>query len=288
MQIARKEKQRLRLRDTTQWVLQEYTNAYNPQPGYIIYYDWNKDLISDHVGTIIARNGNILTVREGNRNDMLCDRQINVDSPLIIGYGIPDWGGATRIPVATIPSQEETKRTWLQIGDTGAEVEDVQQKLIAIGYYLPSGADGKYGKETYTAVEKFQHNVGIKEDGLAGEVTRAKLNNAYNTRSSAKANNSWVARLQAACNAQGFSNQTVDGIAGKNTLAGCPTCRIGARGDITKLIQERLNNLGYDCGSVDGIFGGKTETAVKACQEAHELQADGVVGQNTWRVLLGL
>lgn len=71
----------------------------------------------------------------------------------------------------------------------GAEVEDVQQKLIAIGYYLPSGADGKYGKETYTAVEKFQHNVGIKEDGLAGEVTRAKLNNAYNTRSSAKANN---------------------------------------------------------------------------------------------------
>lgn len=265
-----------------------YTNAYNPQPGYIIYYDWNKDLISDHVGTIIARNGNILTVREGNRNDMLCDRQINVDSPLIIGYGIPDWGGATRIPVATIPSQEETKRTWLQIGDTGAEVEDVQQELIAIGYYLPSGVDGKYGKETYTAVEKFQHNVGIKEDGLAGEVTRAKLNNAYNTRSSAKANNSWVARLQAACNAQGFSNQTVDGIAGKNTLAGCPTCRIGARGDITKLIQERLNNLGYDCGSVDGIFGGKTETEVKACQEAHELQADGVVGQNTWRVLLGL
>ena len=111
-----------------------YTNAYNPQVGYIIYYDWNKDLISDHVGTIIARNGNILTVREGNRNDMLCDRQINVNSPLIIGYGIPNWGGATKAPVATVPTHEETKRTWLQIGDAGAEVKDVQNKLIAIGY----------------------------------------------------------------------------------------------------------------------------------------------------------
>ena len=85
---------------------------------------------------------------------MLCDRQINVDSSLIIGYGIPDWGGATKAPVATVPTHEETKRTWLQIGDAGAEVKDVQNKLIAIGYSLPSGADGKYGNETYTAVRK--------------------------------------------------------------------------------------------------------------------------------------
>ena len=180
----------------------------------------DKDLISDHVGTIISRNGDTLTVREGNRNDMLCDRQINVNSPLIIGYGIPNWGGATQTPVATIPTHEETKRTWLQIGDTGEEVKDVQTKLIALGYSLPSGADGKYGNETFTATKQFQHDVGIKEDGLAGEITRSKLNNTYNTQSAAKANNSWIARLQAACNAQGFSNQKVDGIAGPNTLSG--------------------------------------------------------------------
>lgn len=197
-------------------------------------------------------------------------------------------GWSNKAPVATVPTHEETKRTWLQIGDTGEEVKDVQNKLIAIGYSLPSGADGKYGNETYTAVKKFQHDVNIKEDGLAGEVTRAKLNNAYNTRSAAKANNSWVARLQAACNAQGFSNQKVDGIAGKNTLAGCPTCRKGARGNITRLIQERLNSLGYNCGKVDGIFGDGTYVAVIAFQEAHGLTPDGVVGQNTWRALLGM
>lgn len=98
----------------------------------------------------------------------------------------------------------------------------------------------------------------------------------------------WVRRLQKECNAQGFSKQVVDGIPGKNTLAGCPTCRKGARGNITRLIQEKLNALGYNCGKVDGIFGIGTENAVKACQKAKGLPADGIVGQNTWRKLLGL
>lgn len=100
--------------------------------------------------------------------------------------------------------------------------------------------------------------------------------------------NAWVRRLQTECNAQGFSKQTVDGIAGKNTLAGCPTVRQGARGGITKLLQERLNALGFNCGTVDGIFGGNTANAVKAFQRAKGLSVDGIVGKNTWRKLLGL
>lgn len=98
----------------------------------------------------------------------------------------------------------------------------------------------------------------------------------------------WVRRLQRECNAQGFSKQVVDGIPGKNTLAGCPTCRKGARGNITRLIQEKLNTLGYNCGKVDGIFGGGTRAAVIAFQKVKGLSADGIVGQNTWRKLLGL
>ena len=98
----------------------------------------------------------------------------------------------------------------------------------------------------------------------------------------------WVGRLQAECNAQGFSKQVVDKIAGKITLAGCPTCRKGARGKITALIQERLNAKGFNCGAVDGIFGSGTEAAVKAFQRAMGLTADGIVGVDTWRKLLGL
>lgn len=96
----------------------------------------------------------------------------------------------------------------------------------------------------------------------------------------------WVLRLQKECNAQKFSNQRVDGIPGKNTLAGCPICQKGANGNITRLIQEKLNSLGYNCGAVDGIFGNETKKAVTAFQKKHGLSADGIVGKSTWKALL--
>ena len=95
----------------------------------------------------------------------------------------------------------------------------------------------------------------------------------------------WVRELQQECNNQGYSNQKVDGVGGPATLAGCPTVRQGARGNITKLIQERLVSLGYNTNGVDGIFGAGTKAAVIAFQESRGLSADGIVGQNTWRKL---
>ena len=102
------------------------------------------------------------------------------------------------------------------------------------------------------------------------------------------AGDSWVRRLQEECNRQGFSNQKVDGIPGNNTLNGCPLVRRGARGNITKLVQEKLTSLGYGTNGVDGIFGNGTKNAVIKYQKSKGLSADGIVGQNTWRKLLGL
>ena len=98
----------------------------------------------------------------------------------------------------------------------------------------------------------------------------------------------WVARLQAECNKQGFSNQKVDGIPGANTLKGCPTLKKGASGNITKLLQEKLVKLGYSTNGVDGIFGSGTYFAVREFQKTRGLSVDGIVGQNTWRKLLNL
>ena len=98
----------------------------------------------------------------------------------------------------------------------------------------------------------------------------------------------WVRRLQQECNNQGFSKQNVDGIAGPATLAGCPTLRKGASGNITKLLQEKLVKLGYNTNGVDGIFGSGTYTAVREFQKTRGLSVDGIVGQNTWRKLLNL
>lgn len=95
----------------------------------------------------------------------------------------------------------------------------------------------------------------------------------------------WVARLQIELNAQFYKGLAVDGLRGPKTLDACVTVRRGAKGNITKLIQERLNSVGFHI-SVDGIFGGGTEDAVKVFQRNRGLSADGIVGRNTWDWLL--
>lgn len=103
-----------------------------------------------------------------------------------------------------------------------------------------------------------------------------------------KQSDNWVARLQAACNEQGFSSQTVDGIPGSNTLEGCPILRYGAIGVITRLLQEKLNCLGYSTNGIDGVFGYGTKNAVIRYQRDNGLSADGIVGRSTWKKILGV
>jgi peptidoglycan hydrolase-like protein with peptidoglycan-binding domain len=51
-------------------------------------------------------------------------------------------------------------------------------------------------------------------------------------------------------------------------------------------LQILLNGFNFDCGKVDGVFGTKTEGAVKAFQKANRLKVDGIVGKDTWTKLL--
>jgi len=60
------------------------------------------------------------------------------------------------------------------------------------------------------------------------------------------------------------------------------TIRKGASGSNVKTLQRNLGGL-----TIDGIFGAKTETAVKAYQKKNRLVADGIVGPKTWAKLLG-
>lgn len=64
-----------------------------------------------------------------------------------------------------------------------------------------------------------------------------------------------------------------------------PTLRRGSRGDDVQELQETLIARGYDPGTPDGIYGKKTETAVKQFQRDNGLDADGVVGRKTWAAL---
>ncbi len=59
----------------------------------------------------------------------------------------------------------------------------------------------------------------------------------------------------------------------------------GAQGDIVKAIQKQLNIKGYGPLKPDGDFGNQTLADVEAFQQAHHLDADGIIGHATWSAL---
>ncbi len=64
----------------------------------------------------------------------------------------------------------------------------------------------------------------------------------------------------------------------------------GAKGETVKAMQMLLIGYGYSCGScgADGSFGGATDKALRAYQQAKGLAVDGSCGGATWRSLLGV
>lgn len=97
-----------------------------------------------------------------------------------------------------------------------------------------------------------------------------------------------VRDLQTELNKQCNAKLKVDGYFGDGTLNKCITVKKGARGNITKVIQKRLQQLNYNIGKygADGSFGQGTHDAVVRFQKAKKLAADGIVGKNTWKALM--
>jgi peptidoglycan hydrolase-like protein with peptidoglycan-binding domain len=64
-----------------------------------------------------------------------------------------------------------------------------------------------------------------------------------------------------------------------------PVLKSGSKGEWVTGLQGQLQRLGYDPGAADGVFGRRTENAVKQFQRDQGLAADGIVGPRTWAVL---
>ena len=64
-----------------------------------------------------------------------------------------------------------------------------------------------------------------------------------------------------------------------------PVLRAGMTGQEVKDAQSRLYTLGYYQGEIDGQFGAGTRDAVTAFQRRNGLDADGIVGEETRKVL---
>lgn len=111
-------------------------------------------------------------------------------------------------------------------------------------------------------------------------------NNEGCTYSSDTAEEDSVLQLQRILNDKG-AYLDEDGIAGEKTLAECRryTIDLGDSGPLTHWVQARLNSVGFDCGTADGIAGTRTMCAIYAFQQANRL-GTGYLGGSDWNRLI--
>ena len=136
----------------------------------------------------------------------------------------------------------------IRLGSTGETVRFLQQSLTKLGYPLGT-IDAIFGPKTEAAVKAFQKVKGLVVDGIVGKNTWAAIDNA-------------------------LQDPQIH-----------PILRSGSTGDSVRYLQVSLAKLGYKPGQIDGIFGAKTEAAVKSFQKSKGLVVDGIVGENTWSAI---
>ena len=163
----------------------------------------------------------------------------------------------------------------LEFGSEGSEVKKLQQKLKDLGY-LSGSVDGKFGIATQGAVIAFQKNNNLTADGKAGSATLSKLYSGTANRARGSA-----AKIET-------SDKNKSGRDTSNIAStGFETLENGSTGNAVRSLQQKLKQLGYYTGSVDGSFGDATEAAVMAFQLRNNLTVDGKAGPATQRVLYG-
>lgn len=142
-------------------------------------------------------------------------------------------------------------------GDSGPAVAEVHQRLARLGYLEPSTpAEDTQGfifdAELDKATRVFQIERGINSDGVVGPITFKRLEEAR-----------W--ELGDRVLSYSFSHMTA--------------------GDDVLSLQQRLNDLGFNAGRIDGVFGPDTDKAVREFQRNVGVEADGTCGPTMWQAL---
>ena len=142
----------------------------------------------------------------------------------------------------------------IKLGDAGAAVEDVQQRLAVVNLLDESRVSGVFDEATAEAVRAFRAKVGLEPGGKVDDRT-------------------WSALVDASYHL------------GDRTLYLRMPYFHGH--DVVEL-QQALGALGFPVGPEDGIFGAFTEDAVRKFQRNMGLPSDGIVGAYTFSTLHNL
>ena len=163
---------------------------YTPKAGDVIFYDWDdgKDFATTddigspkHVGIVTGASCGIISVIDGNKNDAVAFRTVQVNGRYIRGFGLPDYSSKATVEVKPAPkpivrcSYPEPTRI-LKAGSSGNGVRWVQWHLNQAGEKLK--VDGYFGTLTKAAVLRFQKKQKLTQDGIVGVKTRAALKKA--------------------------------------------------------------------------------------------------------------
>ncbi len=167
--------------------------------------------------------------------------------------------------------------TPLRVGSTGLDVQTIQTYLNRIRRNYPAipaitDEDGVFGDSTKAAVTKFQSIFNLTADGIVGKSTWYKISSLYTA----------VTRL-AELDSEG-------GSLGIGTVPPSSVLRQGSSGPDVITLQYLLDLISEYYPEIpglvqDGIFGSGTRQSVVAFQRAMGLNADGVVGPQTWKAL---
>ena len=135
----------------------------------------------------------------------------------------------------------------LTINSTGPDVRRLQIIFVMTKLLDVSDIDGIFGPKTQDAVKSFQHGSNLTADGVVGPMTWKAL----------------PADPQTPRLARGSTGGAVSGLQkGLLTFGGA--------------------NSATDPGPIDGNFGPRTESAVRAYQTQQNIDVDGIVGDQTW------
>jgi N-acetylmuramoyl-L-alanine amidase len=136
-------------------------------------------------------------------------------------------------------------------GVRGDAVLDIQARLVALGYHVDGSEHGEFGLTTERAVREFQQRRQLLVDGRVGEHT-------------------WEELVEA-----GYT------LGDRLLYLRYPYFR----GDDVRSLQSALNLIGFDAGREDGIFGERTDRALREFQRNVGLPPDGILGATTVQAL---
>ena len=138
-----------------------------------------------------------------------------------------------------------------RLGDRGPAVAEIQATLVGLGLLASRPVEDVFDEATDRALRHFQQERGLSVDGIVGP-------ESYRALAAAR----W--RL------------------GDRILSRATRPFVG---DDVAALQERLLELGFDAGRADGVFGPRTESALKGLQREYGLVPDGTCGPATLRAL---